>query len=180
MDDWSLVDTFNKTLQVISLSYNNVTDKLSKAVDNGNFIGDSIQLAKDITNGKISNEVTEEMWARNHPTSAVTNQTDVSQVDTSTNLVTGKQGGGSIISDLIRDYMKKFASLDDDGNSDTVYLYDIVKDGNVTNYVESKFPTIKDYSNLKPFAQRYKEMKIQFSFSDIVAILVYFRGKYGA
>lgn len=174
MDDWSLADTFNKTLQVISLSYNNVTDKLSKVVDNGNFIGDSIQLAKDIASGKISNEVTEEMWARNHPESAVTNRTDVSQVDTR------KEGGGSIVSDLIKDYMKKFASLDDDGNSDTVYLYDIVKDGNVTNYVESKFPTIKDYSNLKPFAQRYKEMKIQFSFSDIVAILVYFRGKYGA
>lgn len=183
MGNWSLEDTFEKTIQAFAITYDTLSDKVSQAARSGQFIDDSLQLAKDLVSGKVSEEVTDKMWARNHGSSDPDTGTQDNKVNTTGQTVTTAEqtkSGGGIIFDMIKDYMRKVASLDDDTNENTVYLYDIVKDGNVSNYVESKFPTIKDYTTLKPFAQRYKEMKIQFSFSDIVAILIYFRGKYGA
>lgn len=180
-DSWSFEDMIEKSLQAVSITYDKLTDRVDKAFRSGQFIDDTVSLVKDIQSGKLSNEVTEEMWSRNHSTTSsnpavVTdpqpggqnaNQGNLSQDTSSKNVVV----------QMISNYLKRVASLDDDGSSETLYLYDIVKDANVVSYVETKFPTIKEYSNLKPFAQRYKEMKIQFSFDDIVAILLYFRGK---
>lgn len=187
-DSWSFEDMIEKSLQAVSITYDKVTDRVDKAFRNGQFIDDTVSFVKDMTSGKLAAEVTDEMWSRNHSTGS-TNPVVVTDPQPGNQGNLGNQGNSikdalikdahskNIVVEMVSNYLKKVASLDDDGSSETLYLYDIVKDVNVANYVETKFPTIRDYSNLKPFAQRYKEMKIQFSFDDIVAILLYFRGK---
>lgn len=180
-DNWSFEDMVEKSLQAVSITYDKVTDRVDKAFRNGQFIDDTVSLVKDMQSGKLAGEVTEEMWSRNHSTASsnpviVTDPQPGNQNLNQGNLIKDAYSK-NIVVQMVTNYLRKVASLDDDGSDETLYLYDIVKDVNVSSYVETKFPTIKEYSNLKPFAQRYKEMKIQFSFDDIVAILLYFRGK---
>lgn len=187
-DNWSFEDMVEKSLQAVSITWDKVMDRKDKALRNGQFFDDAASFVKDVQSGKLAEEVTEEMWSRNHST-ASSNPVVVTDPQPGNQVNLGNQGNlikdalikdaysKNIVVQMVSNYLKKVASLDDDGSSETLYLYDIVKDVNVANYVETKFPTIRDYSNLKPFAQRYKEMKIQFSFDDIVAILLYFRGK---
>lgn len=180
-DTWSFEDMIEKSLQAVAITWDKVMERKDKALRNGQFFDDTASFVKDMRSGKLADEVTEEMWSRNHSTTSsnpvvVTDPQPGNQNSNQGNLIKDAYSK-NIVVQMVTNYLKKVASLDDDGSSETLYLYDIVKDANVINYVETKFPTIKEYSNLKPFAQRYKEMKIQFSFDDIVAILLYFRGK---
>lgn len=174
-------DVFTKPFQYAMAVKDVLFNRVSTLGGSGDTNQDIIDLGKSFFNGEFGRQVGDTMYDNIHKNSQQSGNVNVNtDINTVGNTVTSNSNNvitNTIITQNIVNYIDYIAASDDDKQVGTLHLYDLLRDKNLRAQAELRFPTIKEYRSLLPFAQTYKEMGKQFTYQEIILVLFYFNGR---